>query len=87
MFVLFLQTFVEPIKCFLLLRLCPQKPRKLIQDSRFEIRDLKYEIRNMSPRGTVPISGMIEEQMDKCLIWNQSDFLEQPLVIILVLKT
>lgn len=41
----------------------------------------------MSPRGTVPISGMIEEQMDKCLIWNQSDFLEQPLVIILVLKT
>lgn len=48
---------------------------------------MKYEIRNMSPRGTVPISGMIEEQMDKCLIWNQSDFLEQPLVIILVLKT
>lgn len=48
---------------------------------------MKYEIQNMSPRGTVPISGMIEEQMDKCLIWNQSDFLEQPLVIILVLKT
>lgn len=43
MFVLFLQTFVEPIECFLLLRLCPQKPRKLIQDSRFEIRNSKHE--------------------------------------------
>lgn len=54
--------------------------------SRFKIWNTRFEIRAFG--GTGPVSGSNKKKpLDKCILSNQSDFLEQPLVNVLVWAT
>lgn len=68
---------------FLIVKVVAKKAQKA--HSRFKIWNTRFEIRDFG--GTVPVSGLMKEPLDKCILSNQSYLLEQPLVNLLVWAT